>query len=100
MELSKRIARCEAICNQLRAEMADLLKIQYEDAAGQEDKELAATTAREYRNQLLADSDNEMVSDRPSNKTAWKKYRQALRDISKQAGFPFQIDWPEVPEDE
>jgi hypothetical protein len=27
----------------------------------------------------------------------WKAYRQALRDITEQAGFPENIEWPEKP---
>jgi hypothetical protein len=27
----------------------------------------------------------------------WAAYRQALRDIPQQAGFPNDIDWPEEP---
>lgn len=25
-------------------------------------------------------------------------YRQALRDVPQQAGFPYEIEWPEKPE--
>ena len=28
----------------------------------------------------------------------WKEYRQALRDIPEQEGFPGSVDWPEMPE--
>jgi hypothetical protein len=28
---------------------------------------------------------------------AWKDYRQALRDIPEQVGFPFQVTWPTRP---
>jgi len=30
----------------------------------------------------------------------WQSYRQALRDVPQQAGFPATIDWPEQPEKE
>jgi len=33
------------------------------------------------------------VADSPVDKTAWATYRQALRDITKQAD-PFKIEWP------
>lgn len=32
-----------------------------------------------------------------TNKTAWAAYRQALRDILSQAGFPWDIQWPVEP---
>lgn len=28
---------------------------------------------------------------------AWKVYRQALRDITTQSGFPFNVQWPQPP---
>jgi len=30
----------------------------------------------------------------------WKNYRQALRDVPQQAGFPNDIEWPEEPSTE
>lgn len=29
---------------------------------------------------------------------AWKAYRQALRDVTAQAGFPDSINWPQAPD--
>jgi hypothetical protein len=48
---------------------------------------------RSARNELLKDSDWTQLSDSPVDKTAWATYRQALRDITKQAD-PFNIAWP------
>ena len=31
---------------------------------------------------------------------AWAKYRQALRDLPEQAGFPFEIEFPVAPDSE
>jgi hypothetical protein len=28
---------------------------------------------------------------------AWAEYRQELRDITSQPGFPWEIGWPEMP---
>ena len=62
------------------------------------DKEESAYYARAYRNKLLDECDNMMVSDRPNvDVEAWKTYRQALRDISKQEGFPLSIEFPQKP---
>ena len=30
-------------------------------------------------------------------KAAWKTYKQALRDLPKQTGFPYDITWPTKP---
>ena len=56
-----------------------------------------AAKARDERNDLLAASDWTQVADAPVDQAAWATYRQALRDITAQAGFPEQINWPEAP---
>ena len=56
-----------------------------------------ATVARNKRNHLLSQSDWTQVADAPVDQTAWATYRQALRDITVQAGFPENIDWPIAP---
>ena len=60
------------------------------------DAEMAAKIKAE-RNQKLKDSDWTQVADAPVNKTAWAVYRQALRDISTQTGFPWDVTWPTQP---
>ena len=49
------------------------------------------------RNQRLSDCDWTQLADAPVDRAAWAAYRQALRDISKQSGFPWQVVWPEQP---
>ena len=56
-----------------------------------------ATQARAKRNALLNQSDWTQVADAPVGSQAWATYRQALRDIIDQAGFPENIDWPVSP---
>ena len=56
-----------------------------------------ATTARTQRDALLIASDWTQVADAPVDQAAWATYRQALRDVPKQAGFPENIDWPVAP---
>lgn len=57
-----------------------------------------AKSVREQRNKLLADTDWTQVSDAPVDKAAWATYRQALRDVSAQDGFPWNVTWPVQPE--
>jgi hypothetical protein len=57
----------------------------------------AASAVRQQRNNLLKDSDWTQITDAPADKTAWATYRQALRDVTAQAGFPMTITWPEAP---
>ena len=63
----------------------------------QPDPATLATAARTKRNALLTQSDWTQVADAPVNKTSWATYRQALRDITIQEGFPENIDWPTTP---
>lgn len=60
-----------------------------------------AESIRSDRAQRLADCDWTQLSDAPlteEQKTAWAAYRQALRDIPQQAGFPWEVVWPTQPE--
>lgn len=52
---------------------------------------------RVTRDELLVKSDWTQVADAPVDKAAWAAYRQALRDIPQQTGFPTTIDWPVKP---
>jgi len=53
--------------------------------------------ARNQRDALLSASDWTQVSDAPVDQAAWATYRQALRDIPEQEGFPREIAWPAQP---
>jgi len=54
--------------------------------------------ARLARNRLLNNSDWTQMSDAPVDQAAWATYRQALRDLPDQPGFPADIVWPKKPE--
>jgi hypothetical protein len=56
-----------------------------------------ATNIRNLRTQLLNDCDWTQIADSTADKTAWATYRQALRDVPLQAGFPWEITWPTQP---
>jgi len=56
-----------------------------------------AASVRNQRTQLLKDSDWTQIADSTADKAAWATHRQALRDITAQAGFPWTIDWPTQP---
>lgn len=117
----KRLARAEAMASAQKAELMETLKEAYERACGEQNEEDAANYARKIRNKLLAESDSRMSLDRfgivvPSGITfsawlqffkdlgniitgEWAKYRKALRDLPEQAGFPFNIEFPQPPEE-
>lgn len=55
---------------------------------------------RQQRNMLLVRSDWTQLPDAPlttEKKTEWETYRQALRDVTSQSGFPATVDWPVAP---
>jgi len=56
-----------------------------------------AKSVRATRGDKLADSDWTQVADAPVDKAVWATYRQALRDVTAQSGFPWTITWPDAP---
>jgi len=57
-----------------------------------------AKAIRQQRNDRLKDSDWTQLADIPvETRDLWEPYRQALRDISAQSGFPWTINWPVAP---
>ena len=62
--------------------------------------EILAENVRSERDRKIAETDYYMMPDYPSdpnNIEEMKAYRQALRDIPKQEGFPSKFTWPDVP---
>jgi hypothetical protein len=58
-----------------------------------------AKSVRTDRNTKLAATDWTQGKDIPDNvSSTWAAYRQALRDITAQAGFPWGVQWPTQPE--
>jgi Phage tail assembly chaperone protein len=56
-----------------------------------------AASIRNKRDQLLAACDYTQLTDSPPIAKDWKSYRQSLRDIPAQEGFPSKVDWPVIP---
>jgi hypothetical protein len=52
---------------------------------------------RRDRNRKLSECDWTQLEDSPIDKTAWATYRQALREVPEQEGFPWNVEWPEQP---
>ena len=64
------------------------------------EKEILSLDVRLERNNLLSNTDHLIQSDYPisdEKKQEIKVYRQALRDIPQQDGFPDNIVWPDKP---
>ena len=57
-----------------------------------------AVKVREQRNEKLAATDWTQAADVPQSiKDNYASYRQALRDVPSQSGFPNQVVWPTQP---
>jgi hypothetical protein len=55
---------------------------------------------RNYRNELLSACDWTQLIDSPLDadaKLAWQLYRETLRMVPQQPGFPWNVTWPSVP---
>ena len=95
---------------------ADALK----ECESDNDSVTAAEIVRKRRNELLSRTDSRMSLDRIGLATPsytltgliefvrtimkaltgdWARYRQALRDIPEQPGFPFNVEWPDEPKE-
>lgn len=69
------------------------------EKAKQAEIDTLAAKARDKRNKMLAETDFYFLSDREldsAKRGALETYRQALRDVTKQKGFPYEVKWPEV----
>ena len=58
---------------------------------------------RSIRSERLRSSDWTQVMDSPLSpelKSQWSAYRQSLRDIPSQSGFPGNVSWPQEPSNE
>ena len=62
-----------------------------------EETNTRADEVRSERNAKLAATDWTQVLDAQVDRTVWAAYRQELRDITAQAGFPWEVVWPQEP---
>lgn len=68
--------------------------------AKQADYEKTSESARNRRDKSLLKTDWTQVKDVSLSEfdiAAYAEYRQALRDIPQQSGFPYTIVWPKMP---
>ena len=79
----------------------DWTQMKTAEQLAQEAREAAVESARAERDRLLTESDWVTIRATDTGNpvpTEWLDYRQALRDITEQTGFPEEIDWPQEPE--
>jgi hypothetical protein len=73
----------------------------YLGKAWAQDGTLVAEQIKRKRNDLLMQSDWTQIPNGPltsERQAAWGIYRQALRDITSQQGYPLEVVWPTAPE--
>lgn len=62
------------------------------------DVNILASEIRSERDRRLKETDWSQVVDVPQAiKDKWSPYRQALRDVPQQSGFPINVAWPTTP---
>jgi hypothetical protein len=69
------------------------------DALAEQD-ERQAENVRDSRDGKLSATDWTQITDAPlttEQRAAWSSYRQSLRDLTAQPGFPWEITWPAKP---
>lgn len=71
--------------------------VEPESSASPINMDWVADEVRKQRDALLAACDWTQVPDAPVDQAAWAEYRQALRDVPSQEGFPMQVEWPVKP---
>ena len=63
--------------------------------------DIRADSIREMRVPLLLVADHRInfLEDNGLDSTAWRRYRQSLRDVTLQQTFPDSVTWPDLPVD-
>jgi hypothetical protein len=59
--------------------------------------EQADQNVRYKRDKLLYECDWTQLPDAPVDKAVWAVYRQELRNVPQQEGFPYSVVWPTPP---
>lgn len=62
-----------------------------------EKAEAEAQAVRNKRDNMLTETDFYMLPDAPAAPSGLAEYRQNLRDITEQKGFPYEVEWPVKP---
>jgi hypothetical protein len=94
--LTQKLVSCDAYDDGEFVSLTQVVELTAEEI--QSAKDSAIAQIRSQRNQLLKDCDWTQIADCTADKTAWATYRQALRDVTQQSGFPWTITWPTQPE--
>lgn len=93
------VLQWEAECSRQEAEKMAMLA---EEEAEYNSPESTAERLRQERDDILRQTDYLMMPDYPIDADAKAQiaaYRQALRDLPQQEGWPFNVAWPKHPQE-
>ena len=77
-----------------------LVQVPISEEQYQYNTDIQAQTVKANRGRMLVDCDWIITKSAETGQAvpdAWKTYRQALRDVTSQAGFPWTVTWPSLP---
>ena len=92
---TQKLVSCDPVIENDFAYVVEVVDKTEEEIAA--DVAAKAAQVRAARDAALTASDWTQVADAPVDQAAWSTYRQALRDVPQQAGFPDDVAWPDKP---
>ena len=94
-EATEKLSACEPYIDGDWVYTVEVMPLTPEDIEAR--NEAQARSVRAQRDQLLLECDWTQLSDSPVDPLPWRTYRQELRDVPQQAGFPWTVVWPVSP---
>ena len=94
-ETTEKLSACEPYIDGDWVYTVEVMPLTPEDIEAR--NEAQARSVRAQRDQLLLECDWTQLSDSPVDPLPWRTYRQELRDVPQQAGFPWTVVWPVSP---
>ena len=89
---------CEEYGRNLYEQLSTTYSSEVAECPEEERYEIFASIVRSERSSKLSGTDWTQNPDVPeATRSLWTTYRQALRDIPTQSGFPYEITWPTPP---
>jgi len=94
-EMTEKLSACEPYIDGEWVYTVEVLPLTPEDIEAR--NEAQANSVRTQRDRLLVECDWTQLPDSPVDPLPWRTYRQELRDVPQQAGFPWAVVWPVSP---
>lgn len=94
-ETTEKLSACEPYIDGNWVYTVEVMPLTPDDIKARNDSK--AHSVRAQRDRLLIECDWTQLSDSPIDPLPWRTYRQELRDVPQQAGFPWNVIWPTSP---